>query len=195
MLAILEGTMRIVLALTCSVFLICGVAAAAELVGVDMPDKVKVGEAELTLNGLGLREATFGIDVYVAGFYLEQPGNDADAILASDQIKQIRMQFVYKKVADKKLTKAWEEGIEANVEGGLERYADQLKQLNGHMETLVKGDTMTFTAIPGKGLLVEVKGVKKDVIADDGFARDFWAIWLGPEPPNAGLKKGMLGVD
>jgi hypothetical protein len=175
--------------------LIIGVIGAAELAGVDMPDKVKVGEAELVLNGLGLREATFGIDVYVAGFYLEQPGNDAEAILASDQVKRIHMHFVYKKVADKKLTKAWKEGIEANIEGGLERYADQLQQLNGQMETLVKGETMTFTAIPGEGLRIEVKGVEKGVIADENFSRDFFRVWLGPEPPNAGLKKGMLGAD
>jgi hypothetical protein len=186
--------MRKILAVSCSLLVIIGVASAAELVGVNMPDKVNVGEAELALNGLGLREAMFGIDVYVAGFYLEQPGNDAEAILASDQIKRIHMHFVYKKVTDKKLTKAWEEGIEANIEGGLERYASQLQQLNGHMETLVKGDTMTFTAIPGKGLQVVVKGVEKDVIADEDFSRDFFSIWLGPEPPNAGLKEGMLGA-
>ena len=182
-----------ILSVSCSLFLMVGLAGAAEMVGVNMPDKVRVDEAALILNGLGLREAMFGIDVYVAGFYLEQPGSDADTILSSEQVKRIHMHFVYKKVAAKKLTKAWEEGIEANVEGGLERYADQLRQLNGHMETLVKGDTMTFTAIPGQGLRIEVKGVEKDVIADEDFARDFWRIWLGPEPPNEGLKEGMLG--
>lgn len=169
-------------------------ASAAELAGVAMPDKIKVGDVELVLNGLGLREATMlKVDVYVGGLYLERPMTDAAEILDSEQVKRIQMHFVYKKVDASKIVKGWNEGIEANVADGLERYAKQMEQLNGWMETMVKGDSMTFTAIPGKGLLVEVKGAEKGLIADDGFARDFWRIWLGPEPPNAGLKKGMLG--
>lgn len=185
--------MRATLAVWFSALLITGVAGAGELDGVRMPERITVGETDLVLNGMGLREALFGIDVYVAGFYLEKAESDADAILASDQIKRIHMHFVYKKVPAKKLAKAWEEGIAANVDDGLERYAEQLQQLNGWMQQLVKDDTMTFTAIPGKGLKVEINGVQKGVIADQGFARDFWRIWLGPAPPNARLKQGMLG--
>jgi hypothetical protein len=108
-------------------------------------------------------------------------------------MKRIHMHFVYKKVDRKKLAKAWEDGLEANVPNGLAKYAAPLAQLNGYMETLIKGDTMTFTEMPGEGLVVEVKGAKKGVIDDGEFAGDFWAIWLGPEPPNTGLKEGMLG--
>jgi len=182
------------LAVAMSALLFFGFAGAAELVGVTMPGKVTVDGTELTLNGLGLREATMlKVDVYVGGFYLEQTSADAKTILESEQVKRIRMHFVYKKVDAKKLVKAWNEGIEENVEGGLELYADELEQLNGLMETLVKGDAMTFTSIPGKGLIVEIKGHEKGVIANEDFARDFWKIWLGPNPPNAGLKEGMLG--
>jgi hypothetical protein len=182
------------LAVALSALLIFGIVGAAELVGVSMPDKISVDGTELTLNGLGLREASMlKVDVYVGGFYLEQTSTDAKTILDSEQIKRIRMHFVYKKCDAKKLVKAWDEGIEANVEGGLELYADQMQQLNGWMETLVKGDVMIFTSIPGKGLVVEIKGDEKGVIAGDAFARDFWKIWLGSNPPNAGLKEGMLG--
>jgi hypothetical protein len=186
--------MRKRLAVALSALLIFGFVGAAELEGVSMPDKVTVDDFDLILNGLGLREATMlKVDVYVGGLYLKEPATDGAAILESQQVKRIHMHFVYKKVDSKKIAKGWDEGIEANVEGGLKLYADQLQQLNGWMETMVKGDTMTFTAIPGKGLTVEVKGKKKGVIADEGFARDFWSIWLGPNPPNAGLKQGMLG--
>jgi hypothetical protein len=193
-LAILEVTMRKLSLLLFGAVLISGSVGAAELAGVTMADKATIGETELALNGLGLREATMlKVDVYVGGLYLEKPSTDAAAILESRQIKRIHMHFVYKKVDAKKIVKGWNEGIEANVDSGLELYATQMEQLNGWMETMVKGDSMIFTAIPGKGLVVEVKGMEKGLIEDEDFARDFWRIWLGPEPPNAGLKEGMLG--
>ncbi len=53
--------------------LIASTAFAAELAGVRMSDQVTVDGRTLSLNGLGLREATaFKVDVYVAGLYLEQ---------------------------------------------------------------------------------------------------------------------------
>lgn len=191
-----EVIMRHLSALAVLVLLTTVPLSAAELQGVTMADEVTVEGKTLKLNGLGLREASLlKVDVYVGGLYLEQPSSDAQAILGSDQMKRIHMHFVYKKVDRKKLVKAWDEGLEANVPNGLVTYAAPLAQLNGWMVTLVKGDTMTFTEVPGTGLVVEVKGDKKGVIEDAEFASDFWAIWLGPEPPNAGLKEGMLGLD
>ncbi len=191
-----EVIMRHLFALALCALLAAAPLCAAELEGVTMANEVTVDGKTLKLNGLGLREASLlKVDVYVGGLYLEEPSSDPDAILDSDQMKRIHMYFVYKKVDRKKLVKAWEEGLEANVPNGLTTYAAQLAQLNGWMETLVKGDTMTFTEVPGKGLVVEVKGEKKGVVGDERFAGDFWAIWLGPEPPNEGLKKGMLGLE
>ena len=176
--------------------LFAGSAEATELVGVTMPDKVTVGDKELTLNGLGLREASMlKVDVYVAGLYLEEKSSDAQAILASAQIKRIHMDFVYKKVATKKLTKAWADGLEANAPDAFDSLREPLDQLNGWMEEMVKGDTMTFTSVPGKGLEVTVKEQRKGVIENDAFANAFWSIFLGPEPPNEGLKSGLLGQD
>jgi hypothetical protein len=169
-------------------------AYAAELVGVSMPDEITVEGKPLVLNGVGLREASMlKVDVYVAGFYLEERSSDSRAILDSEQIKHIDMHFVYKKVTTKKLVKAWKEGLEANTGDDFARYAEPLAQLNGWMEDIVKGESMSFTAVPGKGLLVKVKGEVKGVVEDEAFAQAFWSIWLGPEPPNEGLKQGMLG--
>jgi hypothetical protein len=184
------------LALSIAVLLLSGAAGAAELADVTLPDRVTVGETELQLNGLGLREASMlKVDVYVAGLYLEETSSDPSTILASDQIKRIHMDFVYKKVATKKITKAWIDGIEANVPDEADALAASLDQLNAWMEEMVKGDTMTFTSIPGKGLEVVVKEQRKGLIEDPAFAKAFWSIFLGPEPPNEGLKTGLLGLE
>lgn len=169
-------------------------AGAAELAGITMPDKVTVEDKELILNGLGLREASMlKVDVYVAGLYLEEKSSDAQAILDSDQAKRIHLDFVYKKVAVKKMTKAWDDGLEANAPDAYASLSEPLDRLNGWMEEMVLGDTMTFTSVPGKGLEVTVKEKRKGVIEDEAFSRAFWSIFLGPEPPNEGLKTGLLG--
>lgn len=171
-----------------------GLAGAAELAGVTMPDQVKVGDTELVLNGLGLR-TKFVFKVYVAGLYVEAASKDAAEILASEQVKRIDMQFVYKKVSQKKIANGWVEALEANTGDRFDGYRAPLERLNGWMEEMVAGDVMSFTAVPGAGLEVKVKGEVKGVIEDEAFAKDFWAIWLGPEPPNAGLKTGLLGQE
>ena len=161
-----------------------------------MPDQQTVDGQPLTLNGLGLREASFlKVDVYVGGLYLEESSSDPKQILASEQIKRIDMQFVYKKVERKKITKAWEDGLKANAGTDFDALHDSLERLNGWMEEMVKGDSMSFTYRPGAGLEVVVKNEVKGVIEDDTFAREFWSIFFGPEPPNEGLKQGMLGLE
>ena len=48
-------------------------------------------------------------------------------------------------------------------------------------------------AQPGKGLTVTVRGRVKGNIPGDDFSKAFLTIWLGPSPPNKGLKAGLLG--
>lgn len=40
---------------------------------------------------------------------------------------------------------------------------------------------------------VELDGTAKGTIEGEDFARAFVAIWLGAAPPNAEIKKGLLG--
>ena len=177
-------------------FVFAGLAGAAELAGIRMPEQKTVDGKTLVLNGLGLREATFlKVDVYVGGLYLEGKSTDPEQILESDQIKRIDMHFVYKKVDRKKITKAWIDGLEANARSDFDALRAPLEKLNGWMVEMVKGDTMSFTSRPGAGLEVVVNDEVKGVIDDETFAREFWTIFLGPEPPNEGLKQGMLGLE
>ena len=173
--------------------LAASLASAAELAGVTMPDKATVDGRELVLNGLGLREKLW-VDVYVAGLYLEHKTSDAQQILGSSAVKHLRMQFVYKKVEAKKLVDAWTEGLAANAGGQMEQLRPGLDRLNSWMEDVVKGDVMSFTAVPGKGLEVTIKGQSKGVIEDPAFASAFWSIFLGAKPPTASLKEGLLGA-
>mgnify|MGYP001814691759 CR=1 FL=1 len=168
-------------------------AVAASLADVEFPDQIKVGEVALTLNGLGMREATFlKVDVYVAGLYLESTGSDAEAILASTGPKVLHMQFV-RKVGRSDITKAWNEGFTNNVGADADALADELERLNGWMEDMNKGDSLRFTWTANGAVEVSVKGSRRGTIEGATFARGLLAVFLGPEPPNPGLKDGLLG--
>jgi hypothetical protein len=61
-----------------------GVAQAKECEGVSFPDQAQVDGSNLTLNGLGMRQATaLKVNVYVAALYVARPSSDANALLAS----------------------------------------------------------------------------------------------------------------
>lgn len=167
-------------------------AGAGQLAGVSLPDEDSAGGRALVLNGLGLREATvLKVDVYVAGLYLEARRSDPQAILASDGARRIRMRFV-RNVGRADLVKAWEEGFAANVPDA-PSHAAGLAALVGAMTDLKKGDEIVITSVPGQGTVIAVKGKDAATIADEAFGRAIWWLWLGPKPPNPGLKAGLLG--
>lgn len=167
-------------------------AVAGQLAGVSLPDEDSAGGRALTLNGIGLREATLlKVDVYVAGLYLEERSSDARAILASEGAKRIRMRFV-RNVSRDELAKAWEEGFERNV-ADVEPHRQGLAALVGAMSDVRKGDDIVITTVPGQGTTVTVKGKDAATIPDEGFGKAIWSLWLGPKPPNPGLKAGLLG--
>jgi hypothetical protein len=188
------SSMRLLLVL--AVFLSLGAAftpaaQADKCGGVQMSDHVQVGGDKLALNGLGLREATaFQVDVYVAGLYLENKSRNADKILSSEQKKHLVLRFV-REVDRSDVTEAFEESF--STMGKMSSLGSKIRKLNSWMTSMNEGDVMAFTYEPGKGLTVGVKGRKRGVIEGADFARAFFAIWLGSNPPNSGLKRGLLG--
>ena len=61
------------------------------------------------------------------------------------------------------------------------------------MTNIRKGQRLRFAYKPGAGTQVDVNGAVKGTIKGDDFARALFDIWLGPRPPNAELKTGLLG--
>lgn len=169
-------------------------AAAAELAGVTMPDVVSVAKWRLVLDGLGLREATiFRIDVYVAGLYLPERTHDPDAILREPGPKRLMMRMV-RNVRRSYIAKAWSEGIRKGAEQDYPALEERVSRLNTYVTDLKVGDTVTLTQRPGEGIILEINGATLTTIPGDDFARALWQIWLGHRPPNAGLKRGLLGL-
>ena len=168
-------------------------AYAKTLAEVEFPDSVTVAGTELVLNGMGIRKATiFGIKVYVGGLYLEARENNAENILSSKARKQIVMHFV-REVGREKITSGWDEGIENNS-AAYTNLTTQISEFNGMMEDLGEGDEIVLTW-SGDSVEVKIKNQLKGKISDAVFSKALLSVWLGANPPNAELKRGLLGLD
>ena len=165
---------------------------AAECVGVTHPENTLVGKTKLILNGLGVREATiFKVDVYVAALYLKTRSSSGKAILDSTTPKKLALKFV-RNVSKDEVSTAWLEGFEKTAGDDLAKLRGRISELNEWMTDMTDGSTLTFT-YKNAVLKIEANGEYKGAVPGNDFAKAFFAIWLGPEPPNAGLKSGLLG--
>ena len=166
---------------------------AAQKGGMSFPDAITVSGKKLSLNGIGIREATiFKVDVYVAALYVPEKSKASQALLDSKGPKKIEMRFV-RSVSKDDLTKAWKAGFENNCEKNCERFTPALDRLNSMMATVKEGQTMSFTFLKDK---VEVSLDQKTLgkVEGPGIDSQLLRLWIG-NPPNSGLKEGLLGSE
>ena len=157
-----------------------GVAHGKDCQGVTFPEQAQVHGSTLTLNGLGLRQATFlKVNVYVAALSVAHVSSDAQALLGSNTPKELRLHFLHSASADD-LTKAWEEGFVHNAKAQLPALQERIEMLKSWMADMQSGQRLTFLHTPGAGIQVEVNGTVKGLITGDDFATAFLSIWLGP---------------
>ena len=171
---------------------VLGSAQARECKGVDFPEHLQVSGHDLTLNGLGMRKATFlKINVYVGALYVTRSSHDAQPLIDPAAPAQLILHFV-RNVSAGQMRDAWNEAFE-KVAPGQSAFAPKIATLNSWMTDLKTGERLVFTRIPGAGVEVSVNGVVKGTLAGDDFARALMTIWLGDSPPNPELKSGLLG--
>ncbi len=164
---------------------------AGTVAGVAFPDTVQVNGTPLTLNGAGLC-TRYTFKMYVAGLYLAEKSSDPNIILKVDTPKRIVMHFV-RNVGKEDITEAFSESLRNNMPNASKSVKSDIDRLFAAIEPVKEGQEMIFTYIPGTGTSFAVGGKEKLSIETPDFGRVLFAIWLGPKPPNATLKKGMLG--
>jgi len=184
---------KTILSLAAIVFVLASMLdlPAATLAGVTLPDTAQVGGKTLVLNGLGIR-TKYVVKVYVAGLYLEQKSSDPNAIIKADAPKQIVMKFVHG-ASKSQMTDAFDESFKDNTPDAEKTMKADIDRLLGALDPVKVGDEMVFTYVPGTGTTLAINGKEKVTIAGSAFGPVLFSVWLGPKPPNADLKKGMLG--
>lgn len=170
-------------------------AQAAELEGFKFDDKVKLGNAELVINGTGVR-SKFG-KRYVMALYLPAKTGDAKAALAAKGPKRVAISLI-KDVSGDTFANAVSGGIDDNSSDA-EKAAlkDRLKLLVDTVNALgeIKAGTgILFDWIPERGTVLTVGGQQKgkDIPGED-FYTGLLRVWLGEDPVQNDLKQALLG--
>ena len=167
---------------------------AAEVAGVKVDEKIRVGSSELVLNGAGLRSKLF-IKVYVGALYVGQKSTTAAAIIDSTQPRRIVMRLLRDLDAET-LASAMDEGLRNNHSPAeLADMKPQADQLAGIMKGIGKareGDTIAID-FSADGVTVGLNGEVRGKVAGPGFAKALLKVWLGDKPADASLKKALLG--
>jgi hypothetical protein len=173
-------------------------AAALDLEGVKLPDRVKLTADgnELVLNGAGLRSRAF-VRVYVAGLYLGAKRSDPKQILADRGPKRISMTML-RNVTAQQLNDALMEGVQENhTASELESLKTALDELSGLVASIgaaKSGAVVTLDYLPGSGTRVMVDGAARGKpVAGDDLYPALLRIWIGDDPVDRGLKRGLLG--
>jgi hypothetical protein len=167
-------------------------AFAREVGGIKVPESMQVGGKALELNGAGLRKK-FVVKVYVGALYLAEKTKDAKAAIAADAPKAVRMTFL-RDLEKGQVMGAFAEGFENNSKNDAKELVRKLDEVAKVIPNRLKeGQTMIVTYVPGKGSTVGMEGGDSATIEGKGFADALFRNWLGDEPADENLRKGMLG--
>ncbi|HEX6733809.1 MAG TPA: chalcone isomerase family protein [Azonexus sp.] len=167
---------------------------AAEVAGVRLDDRLKVGGSELVLNGAGLRSKLF-IKVYVGALYVGHKATTPAAVYDSPAPRRLVMRLLRDLDADT-LHGSLDDGLRNNLTPAeLAEFAPQAGQLAAIMKGIGQareGDSIAidFTT---DGTAVSLNGESRSKVAGAGFGRALLRVWLGDKPADAALKKALLG--
>lgn len=175
-----------------AVLLVTAPAAAREVAGLTVPDRLTLdGAPPLVLNGAGVRKKLF-VEVYVGALYLAQPDHDAQRIIDAGGPRAMRLAFL-REVDAGRLAGAWSEGVAAN-HGEAERRAldERLARFNAMMRDVRRGDVLRIDLVAGGQTRVLFNDQPRGSIDGADFQRALLRVWLGERPADAGLKRALL---
>jgi len=183
-------------AILTGLFLLANASAAeVDFAGIHLVDKIQVENTVLQLNGGGIRTKFF-FKIYVGALSLPQKQTSAEAIIADEHEHRVVMYMLHE-LSSEKLFSAFKEAIEANQSpaemAALDAQIRQMAQIFDSVREVKPGDIITLDYLPASGTRITVNGTGRGTIAGVAFNRALLKIWLGKDPVQDDLKKGMLG--
>jgi Chalcone isomerase-like len=185
----MTATLRIALLLLCS--LVAFPVTAKDVDGNPVPDTVTQDGKTLSLIGAGIRNKWM-FNVYVGALYAEKPTFNAANLIKSEQIKRMDLHLL-RDVGKDKIVESIREGFEKQSKAQMPALQARLDQLAAAVPDLKKGETLSLTYVPDKGVVVG-GAAKETVIPGKDFADALFSVWLGPDPVDGELKRKLLGA-
>lgn len=171
--------------------------AARAFGGADFPPSMLVGGQTLVLNGAGIRyKAMF--QVYAAALYLEQLSTTAESALQPKGCKRLAATML-RTVNANELANLFTKGILDNnpsqVTTQILPSLARMSAVFSRYKTLNTGDQFMVDRLPGKGMVLTVRGEPQHEPFDEAFFDAMLNIWLGPRAADPTLKQALLGSD
>lgn len=161
---------------------------------VTVPNSMKAGSENLVLNGAGMREKLW-FDLYVGALYLEQKTQDGPGTAKLDKPMAVKMHIVSSLINKDNMTEAIMEGFEKSTDGNVAPIKSRIDQLLvAFDQEIVPGDIFDLVYQPGTGVTLLKNGKVLTVVTGLDFKQALFGIWLGNNPVDKGLKKGMLSL-
>lgn len=185
--------------LTAALFLVIGFNSAwaadeVEVLGVKLPTEKVVAGKTLKLNGVAYRKALGFVKVYVVGLYLENPTNQAQEVINSEQVKQLFFHYLTNKATAKKLREGFIDMMEkCNPSDLMERNKDDVALYASWYDKDMKdGLTAVNTYVPGQGMTLEYQGETRGTISNPEFIRMYYEYNFG-EKADSKIRDKLLG--
>jgi hypothetical protein len=185
-------TTRLAAPLTLLALLAAAPAGAAVVDGVEVPEELTVGGAVLRHNGSGIRKK-FVVKVYVGSLYLAAPTRDAEAVVAADEPKAVRLRFL-RDVSKEQMLDAFRDGFRANTPELAAALQPQLDELARALPGKMRDRAVPLVSyVPGTGTVVNAEGGGEVTIPGKEFSDALFRNWVGRKPADDGMKRRMLG--
>jgi len=167
-------------------------AGGAEVGGVKIDERTKVGASELALSGAGVRKRFF-LQVYAIGLYVGDRKADP---LSQPGPKRVAIHML-RDVGAEQFSQALADGIRENhAEAEAKALEPRVKELAATMAEIKEARKGMSIALDWTGaatqLVIDGKPAGRPIAGED-FYRALLRIWLGPRPVQDDLKKALLG--
>jgi len=172
-------------------------AQAREAEGFRFEATLRLGGADLVLNGVGVRRRFF-LPVYVGALYVPQRSSDPETLLAQRGPRRMSMRFV-RDVEAELFMNSLDVGMRRHYSPQqLEVWREQWQTLTAVIANIVvarRADHVTWDYTPHAGARVMQNSVAiTPTMSGEDFYNAVLRVWLGPHPADAELKRGLLGV-
>jgi hypothetical protein len=180
-----------VLAVSCTMS-----AQAADIGGVKVEDTATVAGKTLVLNGGGMRQI-FVVKVYAAALYLAEKKTSAADVQALTTPKRVALHIQREINSDEfgqlfitSMNKNSSKEEKAKVINQTVKFGEMFSNL----PPVKKGDIVTLDWVPGSGTVSTLNGKQiGETLPDIAFYNAVLRIWIGENPVQSDVKRGLLG--
>ena len=185
--------MKNVMLLLFTVFSAVLATAQTKVGDATLPNTETFEDAELVLNGAGVREK-FWIDLYAAGLYLDEKSSDPEAIIQSERPMAIKLHIVSGMISSEKLIHAVRDGFHKSTNGNTAPIQPQIDTMLGYFkDEISKNDVFDLVYLPSKGVVAFKNGKERGRVKGKEFKEALFGIWLSGNPADKDLREELLG--